>query len=64
MEYIRYTERRQLTRSFEPTDEEHALYEAVSGLLQRQDSNASGADFETTHPGHLPGVPHTRREIA
>ena len=40
MEYIRYTERRPITRPFKPTDEEHALYAAVSGFLQREDSYA------------------------
>jgi len=39
-EYIRYTERRPLTRPFKPTDDEHALYEGVSGFLQREDSYA------------------------
>ena len=39
-EYIRYTERRPITRPFKPTDNEHALYEAVSGFLQRDDSYA------------------------
>jgi len=39
-EYIRYTERRPITRPFHPTDDEHALYEAVSGFLQREDSYA------------------------
>lgn len=39
-EYIRYTERRPITRPFRPTDEEHALYEAVSSFLQREDSYA------------------------
>jgi len=39
-EYIRYTERRPITRPFKPTDDEHALYEAVSGFLQRPDSYA------------------------
>ena len=39
-EYIRYTERRPLTRPFQPTDDEHALYEAVSDFLQRDDSYA------------------------
>lgn len=39
-EYIRYTERRPLTRPFHPTDDEHALYEAVSAFLQREDSYA------------------------
>jgi superfamily II DNA or RNA helicase len=37
-EYIRYTERHPLTRPFFPTDDEHALYEAVSQFLQREDS--------------------------
>ena len=39
-EYIRYTERRTITRPFQPTDDEHALYEAVSAFLQRPDSYA------------------------
>jgi superfamily II DNA or RNA helicase len=39
-EYIRYTERRPITRPFKPTDNEHALYEAVSAFLQRPDSYA------------------------
>ena len=39
-EYIRYTERRPITRPFMPSDDEHALYEAVSGFLQRPDSYA------------------------
>jgi SNF2-related domain/Helicase conserved C-terminal domain len=39
-EYIRYTERRAITRPFSPSDDEHALYEAVSGFLQREDSYA------------------------
>ena len=39
-EYIRYTERRPITRPFKPTDDEHALYEAVSGFLQRDNSYA------------------------
>lgn len=40
LEYIRYTERRAITRPFRPTDDEHALYEAVSAFLQRSDSYA------------------------
>ena len=40
MEYIRYTERRPITRPFKPTDQEHSLYEAVSDFLQREDSYA------------------------
>ena len=39
-EYIRYTERRAITRPFKPTDDEHALYEAVSAFLQRDNSYA------------------------
>jgi superfamily II DNA or RNA helicase len=39
-EYIRYTERRPITRPFRPNDDEHALYEAVSGFLQRESSYA------------------------
>ena len=39
-EYIRYTERRPITRPFTPSDDEHAFYEAVSGFLQREDSYA------------------------
>lgn len=39
-EYIRYTERRPITRPFTPSDDEHALYEAVSGFLQRENSYA------------------------
>lgn len=39
-EYIRYTERRPITRPFRPTGDEHALYEAVSGFLLREDSYA------------------------
>lgn len=39
-EYVRYTERRTITRPFCPTDDEHALYEAVSAFLQLEDSYA------------------------
>lgn len=39
-EYIRYTERRAITRPFHPTDDEHKLYEAVSEFLQRPNSYA------------------------
>lgn len=35
LEYISYTERKLITKNFTPTDEEHQLYEAVSGYLQR-----------------------------
>jgi predicted RecB family nuclease len=39
-EFIRYTQRRPITRPFKPSDDEHALYEAVSAFLQREDSYA------------------------
>ncbi|GIX36487.1 MAG: helicase SNF2 [Lysobacteraceae bacterium] len=39
-EYIRYTERRPITVPFRPSDAEHALYEAVSEFLRREDSYA------------------------
>jgi superfamily II DNA or RNA helicase len=39
-EYIRYTERRAITRPFSPSDDEHALYQAVSTFLQQTDSYA------------------------
>ncbi|MCP2039697.1 hypothetical protein L1281_000267 [Neisseria sp. HSC-16F19] len=40
LEYIRYTRRHTLTQRFSPTDAEHALYEAVSAFLQREESFA------------------------
>ncbi|MBX3399510.1 MAG: DEAD/DEAH box helicase family protein [Gemmataceae bacterium] len=39
-EYIRYTERKPITRPFRPTDDEHSLYEAISTFLQRENSYA------------------------
>lgn len=39
-EYIRYTERKTITRPFRPTDDEHRLYEAISDFLRREDSYA------------------------
>lgn len=39
-EYIRYTERKAITRPFSPTDDEHKLYEAVSAFLLRPKSYA------------------------
>ena len=39
-EYIRYTQRKAITRPFRPTDDEHALYDAVSAFLQRGNSYA------------------------
>lgn len=40
LEYVKYTERRLITRPFRPSDEEHKLYEAVSAFLQREDNYA------------------------
>lgn len=39
-EYIRYTERRAITRPFRPNDDEHRLYEAVTDFLIRPNSYA------------------------
>jgi hypothetical protein len=40
VEYVRYTERRAITRPFTSSDPEHSLYEAVSAFLQRPNSYA------------------------
>lgn len=40
LEYIRYTERKAVTRPFRPSDQEQELYEAISAFLQRQDTYA------------------------
>ena len=40
VEYIQYTERRLITRPFQPTEQEHKLYEAISEFLQRDDTYA------------------------
>ncbi|MBF0233390.1 MAG: DEAD/DEAH box helicase [Desulfamplus sp.] len=40
IEYISYTERRLITRPFKPTEQEHKLYEAVSGYLMRDSTYA------------------------
>lgn len=39
-EFVRYTERRAITRPFAPSDIEQSLYEAVSAFLQRPNSYA------------------------
>lgn len=39
-EYIRYTERKPLTKPFTPTEQEHKLYEAISNFLQREETFA------------------------
>jgi len=38
LEYVRYTERRLITRPFKPTENEQKLYEAISAFLQREDT--------------------------
>lgn len=38
LEYIRYTERKLITRPFKPTENEQKLYEAISAFLQRPDT--------------------------
>jgi superfamily II DNA or RNA helicase len=40
LEYVKYTQRRLLTRPFTPTEQEHKLYETVSAYLQREDCYA------------------------
>lgn len=39
-EYVRYTERRLITRQFTPTDMEHSLYQSISTYLQREGTYA------------------------
>ena len=38
LEYVKYTERRAITRPFTPTDDEQGLYDALSDFLQRDDT--------------------------
>lgn len=38
VEYIKYTERKAITRPFRPTDDEHKLYTAISAFLNREDT--------------------------
>lgn len=38
LEYVQYTERRLITRPFQPSDQEHNLYEAISAFLVRPDT--------------------------
>ena len=40
LEYVQYTQRKALTQPFEPTDDEQAVYDAVSAFLQREHSFA------------------------
>lgn len=40
LEYVKYTQRKLLTRPFTPTEQEHKLYETVSNYLQRDDCYA------------------------
>jgi SNF2 family DNA or RNA helicase len=39
-EYVNYTHRKAITRPFEPTDDEHKLYEAISEFLKREETYA------------------------
>jgi len=38
LEYIKYTERKLITRPFKPTENEQKLYDAISSFLQRPDT--------------------------
>jgi hypothetical protein len=40
MEFVRYTERKLITRPFKPTEQEHKLYESVSSYLMRDETYA------------------------
>jgi len=40
LEYVRYTNRKPITRPFKPTEQEQKLYEAISEFLQREDTYA------------------------
>jgi SNF2 family DNA or RNA helicase len=40
IEFVRYTERKLITRPFKPTEQEHKLYEAVSSYLMRDETYA------------------------
>lgn len=40
LEYVKYTERKAITQKFNPTDDEQALYEAISAFLQKEESYA------------------------
>lgn len=40
IEFVRYTERRLITKPFKPTEREHELYEAVSNYLMRGETYA------------------------
>ncbi len=40
VEFVRYTERKPITRPFKPTEQEHKLYESVSAYLKREDTYA------------------------
>jgi SNF2 family DNA or RNA helicase len=40
LEYVKYTQRRLITRRFKPSDHEHNLYLAISSFLHREESYA------------------------
>jgi superfamily II DNA or RNA helicase len=39
-EYVKYTQRKAITRPFKPNDDEHKLYEAISEFLKQEDTYA------------------------
>ncbi|MGJ8640080.1 MAG: SNF2-related protein [Opitutaceae bacterium] len=47
LEYVRYTNRVSIVQDFEPTSEEQALYELVSGYLRRGDLHALPSGMST-----------------
>jgi len=48
LEYVKYTQRRPITRPFAPADSEQQLYDAISAFLRRDDTYA---------------IPHRQREL-
>jgi hypothetical protein len=48
LEYVKYTQRRPITRPFAPADSEQELYDAISGFLRRDDTYS---------------IPHRQREL-
>lgn len=40
LEYVKYTQRKAITVPFSPSDEEQALYDSVSSILEKEDSYA------------------------
>lgn len=40
LEYVKYTKRRAITQPFSPTESEQALYDGITGFLQKEDTYA------------------------